>query len=411
MTVPEPDGRSERKRALLGRRLGVAVLAVVLALLLAELGLRFAAPRLPLARVLNGAERGSNIDRLAAGRVTRLFDPDLGWVPTPDFSQYRADERVHYLHNRSGLRADREFAPRPRAGLRRIAAYGDSFTYCTEVELADCWTERLEQLLPDSEVVNFGVPEYGPDQAWLRYQRDGAAWHPCTVLIGHMVENINRVVNRFRPFYQPATGTPLAKPRYVLAGDRLALLPSPAAQPDLLKDPTWVEANLGPQDAWYAPGRLIAGRLDRLELTRWLVTMRYRLERQESLSWGLAWAARMYRPGGEAFQVTAAVLEGFAGQVRADGATPVVLVFPTRDEIAARRDGQGRLPHALLLDRLRSAGVATLDLTDYLGEAASSAELADLMAPEGHYSPGGNAVVARALADRLPALSAATCNR
>ena len=57
-----------------------------------------------------------------------------------------------------------------------------------------------------------------------------------------MLENINRVVNRYRPFYDQSV-TPLAKPRFVLRDGRLALLPSPVRSIDDLKDPAWVEAN------------------------------------------------------------------------------------------------------------------------------------------------------------------------
>src|SRR5207249_3786660 len=113
----------------------------------------------------------------------------------------------------------------PSPGVRRILAYGDSFTHCEDVEIQDCWTSRLEQLLPGTEILNLGVNGYAPDQAWLRYRRDGAAWRPCAVLIGSMVENINRVVNRFRPFYSPTVELPLAKPRFVVEQGRPVLLP------------------------------------------------------------------------------------------------------------------------------------------------------------------------------------------
>src|SRR5262245_19507134 len=195
------------------------------------------------------------IDALAGGQAYVLFDRELGGVATPGVDWLH--DGVRYQNNADGLRGDRTYSAMPAVGTRRISAYGDSFTYCEQVEFQDCWTRGLEQELPNTEVLNFGVPGFGPDQAWLRYQRSGEAWHSCVVLIGHMVENVNRVVNRFRPFIWYGAGPPGAKPRFLLEGDQLVLLPNPVGQPDQLKDPVWVETNLGPHDAWYFPGEFV----------------------------------------------------------------------------------------------------------------------------------------------------------
>jgi len=159
--------------------------------------------------------------------------------------------------------------------VRRLAAFGDSFVRCYEVNSADCWTTGLEQAWPGTQVLNFGMPVYGPDQVWLRYRRDGREFHPCGVLIGYMIENIQRVVNRFRAFYQPSTDFLLGKPRFVLDGDGLRLLPNPASSPWQLEDPRWVEETFGPQDAWYFPGMFVANPLDVSHVVRVARTAAY----------------------------------------------------------------------------------------------------------------------------------------
>ena len=50
------------------------------------------------------------------------------------------------------------------------------------------------------------------------------------------MENVNRVVNRYRPFYSPRSGVALSKPRFVLEGDGLRLLPNPVSGPGQLDD-------------------------------------------------------------------------------------------------------------------------------------------------------------------------------
>ncbi|MCC6178665.1 MAG: hypothetical protein IT305_25445 [Chloroflexi bacterium] len=379
-------------------RLGSALVGLLVALVLVEGILRlvgpiFLKPRLPL------TYDPAVFDAFASGELRIIFDPDLGWTNTP------AGRPGGVGQNSAGMRGEREYPPTPPPGVRRLAAYGDSFTYCSEVALDDCWTHRLEASAGGYEVLNFGVSAYGPDQAWLRYQHGGADWHPCAVTIGHMVENINRVVNRYRPFYDHVS-TPLAKPRFLLDDGRLVLLPSPAHRADDLKDPAWVEANLGPHDRWYFPGTLVPNPLDTFETVRLVRTAAYRVHKLRAVDWPASTLDLPYQEGTEAFDVLIGVLAGFAADVRATGATPVVLVFPHRDAIIAARDGHPKR-HAPLLAALAIRGIATLDLTDVLGAEARRTPLDQLIGV--HYQPAGNALVAHTLAERLPATIAPTC--
>jgi hypothetical protein len=184
------------------------------------------------------------------------------------------------------------------------------------------------------------VPGWAADQAWLRYQRGGTAWHPCAVLIGHMVENINRVVNQLQAL--PRAGTAQA----ALHAGRGPPGPAPGShRPEDLKDPARVT---------HATSRAPSSRahLDRFEVIRLARTAAYRAGRQE---WPLSWAEVTYQPGTEAFHVLTAVLIHFGEQVRAEGATPVVLVFPHIAELHSYRSG-GPEPHAALCQRWNSAG-------------------------------------------------------
>ena len=69
---------------------------------------------------------------------------------------------------------DREY-PRERRvpGRRRILVLGDSVAWCWGVEREECFTERLEAALPDTDVINAGVPGYSTAQELLYYERDG----------------------------------------------------------------------------------------------------------------------------------------------------------------------------------------------------------------------------------------------
>jgi hypothetical protein len=272
---------------------------------------------------------------LIAGGTYVRFDHDLGWVTADDAEGQ--DGSVVYRTNEGGQRAEQNYALDPPAGVRRLAAFGDSFTHCDEVAYSDCWTAQLEKDWSGIEVMNFGVPGYGIDQAWLRYQRDGQPYQPCAVLIGYFVEDIDRVVNRFRPFIDPADSVVMSKPRFLLDGDGLRLLPNPTNDPMELDDPKEVERLLADHDTWYFPGTFVEGPFDEVGLVRIARSAAYRQSRAALARTDAGYP--FYDQQGEAFQVTGRVLIQFAEQVRSDAATPAVIVFTGRRDLLANERG------------------------------------------------------------------------
>ena len=100
------------------------------------------------------------------------------------------------------------------------------------------------------------------------------------------------------------------------------------------------------------------------------------------------------------------VLIGFANDVRAHGASPVVVVFPRKEEVINMRDLKTKA-HAPLLDKLASAGVPTIDVTDILLAQSRGRGVDSLI--DKHYTARGNKAVGEALAQQLPSLMAPTC--
>jgi hypothetical protein len=199
----------------------------------------------------------------------------------------------------------------------------------------------------------------------------------------------------------------LGKPRFLLAGDDLALLANPASSPEDLVDPRWVEAQLGPNDRWYFPGVFVPNPLDRLQLVRFARTAAYRRSPGD-LEFTPDWAdrlARTYQRQDEPYQVTGRILIEFARQVRQDGATPIVIVFGTRMDLEALHN-RGEKSYAPLLDWLAREGIATIDVDDALVRQVR-ASVDNVI--ENHYTGRGNRLVAEALTRQLPRLIAPTC--
>jgi hypothetical protein len=104
--------------------------------------------------------------------------------------------------------------------------------------------------------------------------------------------------------------------------------------------------------------------------------------------------------GGEPFRTTLALLGAFRGVARGLGTERVVVViFPTRADLAAALDGAPR-PWAGLVARFGELGLEHVDCTDTLVAEARTAGVDGLFL-ESHYSPSGNALVAEAVGARL----------
>ena len=387
------------------RRLTAVVFGLLLGLVLGEVALRIVSP-IPSEDLLPLTYDRAGLERIAANDTYIAFDQKLGWTVARGLE--RAANSATYRSNSAGMRSDREYAiERPTTGPR-LAAFGDSFTHCDDVENDECWTAQLEQAIPGLEVLNFGVSGYAPDQAWLRYQQEGRQYHPCAVLIGYMVENVNRVVNRFRPFYQPETGITLGKPRFLLDGNGLQLLPSPATSPLDYGDPAWVERNYGPNDFWYARGMFTGSLLDYSHFFRLGRTVPYQrkyepLRSDNNEARDIGWA---YTPDSEGLEISARILIQFARQVEADGATPVVVLFGRKSDVVAMRHNEKKV-YEPLLQRLNRADVSTIDVTERLFDASKKTGVERLI--DKHYRALGNATVAEGLSRRLQKVTASTC--
>lgn len=325
------------------------------------------------------------LEALLAGKTAYLIHSRaLGWTIAP----YGA--APPYRANSKGLRGDREYSVLPGPDTLRIAAFGDSFTHADDVKNGETWEAVLEAAVPRLEVMNFGVPGYGLDQAYLRYEREGVRTRPQIVLIGFMPENVFRSVNVYRPFYTLDTGISLAKPRYVLEGDRLVLienpLPSLSAYRELLDHPERVLPRLGEHDYFFRT-RPKEGRFDILPSVR--------LFRRATLGVfnpGLKVVA--FDPDAEPLRVTVAVIDQFVGAAERNGSVPIVVVFPRREDVLRHRRG-GTRRYTPLLEHLQRRQHRYIDLLDPFGSDARDEPIDNLVLA--HYAPGGNRHAARAI--------------
>ena len=383
-----PKVRSIVARGLLALA-AIALLDIGLSLTVLRAGKLGKRPLPPFGVEFDAAQRAI-LERLESGdaeeRVT-AFDRELGWCVRPGSASASGETHI----NSRGMRGRREYTPLPQAGRLRLACFGDSFTFCDEVRDESAWPAILEQRTKTIEALNFGVPAYGTDQALLRMRREGVHGAKLVVL-GLLLENIGRNVNRYRPLWTPRTQSPLAKPRFVLKGERLELVPQPfenaAALARAARDGS-ILGSLDQDEFWSGRPRLWTGRLSSIaRLAAGFFAYRERDPRRLWLD-----------ESGEPRRVTLALVDSFRAEATALGARDfLVLLLPMREEfddyLAEGRGYWSELP------RLFSArGIECLDLSVALAAESNAAQSA--MYVLAHLSPAGNEVVAREVRDWL----------
>jgi hypothetical protein len=360
-----------------GKNAGVALAALALGLALAEAGLRLFSPQ-PL------AERYGSP---AAGGPLVAIDPELGWTLRENVSHVASDEpwQADLATNALGFRDFNH--PEKALGVTRVAVLGDSFVFGSGVKQDEPVTRRLAALLgPAFEVINLGVPGYGTDQALLTLRRWGRRLSPDVVLLGFFWNDV--MENTSAEMYS------MKKPRFVLEGNSLALLPPgethgrSAAQR--------LDAALGTRShLWSLVSRSLRKGPDRVEPETRPVMV--------DLSLRAAPAAREPE-----FALTWALLGAFESEARALGATPIVFTVPPRflvDDVAKQKVLK---IYSLGADSLDEDGFSRvkeacarrdLPIVDLLPAFRDAARAGDrLFLPTGiHWSAAGHALAARVL--------------
>lgn len=310
-------------------------------------------------------------------------DAELGWCVQPNA---RADLGATNAQAARGGPAE-GYSPSVPAGKVRVLTFGDSFAHCDEVGDADTWQAQLQTIRPDVEAVNFGVPGYGTDQAFLRWRRESERLQSTVSLLCIWPEDICRNLNLDRFFMVPQ-GMPAAKPRFVQRNGALELVGQPCVAVDGV--PARPEALLQEHEAWMQPAETewrAWYHVRFLRLVRSALAMAERRSQRSAIYSGTD-------PRGN--DVTLAICRQFAEEVRARGTRPVVVLIPMRDLLAEYPGGEQPLP---LVRMLKEAGIETWDLSP---EFARAPDLDRLNPPKRHMTAAGNRVIAEALAKLLP---------
>jgi lysophospholipase L1-like esterase len=312
--------------------------------------------------------------------LVRIFIPQDMGVLAPWYESHPVYRFRHYPNmdtarnwvtpyrlrtNSHAVRSDHE-EPYRSPSETRIIVHGDSQTLGLGVENEDTFVYRTQQRLRQTfgavDVLNMGVSAYGPDQEYLLFLEEGRKYSPRVCVIAVCLDNDLDDLKRSDAAFR-------------LQRDGLVFIPyQPPVAKKLAESP---------------PYRWLASRSHLLVMTRFNLIDAPRYARDL--------AAHEAEP--PPLELALAIYRDFVAAVRKEGTVPVLLLLPSREQIAESRmlPHEPWIPSILLRDALlkfcAAEALTCLDALD--GLAGSEVALHSLFLPDdSHFSAAGHQVIA-----------------
>jgi hypothetical protein len=168
------------------------------------------------------------------------YHPTIGYKFISNLKSRIQHEAGGYLlrTNEWGFRSENEFSKKRTNDKKRILFFGDSFTAGDGVSNKYRFTDVVEQMIPNTEVFNFGLPGSGTDQQFLMYQEFGKDVECDLIVLVVLVENIRRIKSHYR-FYFNEAGEKMVyqKPYFEFKNGKFELFNTPVeSQPLKIED-------------------------------------------------------------------------------------------------------------------------------------------------------------------------------
>lgn len=311
-----------------------------------------------------------------------VYDDVMGWTVGAN----KQGSNGMYWSSSEGIRA-------PWAGINfgkstgkpRIAIVGDSFTFGQDVKYEDTWGDCLEKMLGEKfQVLNFGVPGYAIDQSYLRYEKDVLKWKPKIVIFGFIANDVIRSMTVY-PFIKfPTWDWPYSKPRFIVRDGILKSINMPPPRPeDVFSHGSFPDLPFLEYDSGYRENDWQKSLFRKFYMTRLFIT---KFPAQTELNADVNNTALI--------SVNAMILRQFMQSVQQKGSIPIVIYFPSKVDFASPSIKRVLTESDIAKQVLEDANIPYRDLTSCLLELSSD----DRFVPsKSHYSPQGNAVVAKCL--------------
>jgi hypothetical protein len=355
---------------------------------------------------------------------THGFDPELGWVRKPNTQAQESGGTVGemskqykksaYHINYRGARLNPVHEDLPLM----ISTYGDSFVFSRQVNDNETWQWFLSNLT-QTNVLNFGVGNYGIDQSLLRLKREYEQNRTPIVIMGVVPETIVRILSVWR-HYSEYGNTLAFKPRFELENGKLTLVRNVIDHKDkflkihkylhYLNDQDYFYANKFSKDILYFPYLISLSRSARRNVPLIAALLNKRLgpvlgktKTNNNRPWQMVLErnfeiVRDLYQSPDTINLFLKILEDFAAFGKQHGFHPVFLLMPYLHDMLYIKD------HSCYYANFVSQAKEILHTIDLTQPLMSSGNLNNLYSNDlygGHFSAKGNEFLSNFLFEEL----------
>ena len=160
--------------------------------------------------------------------INSSFDQHLGWVRKPNTTGIEKGKKGEITFHIDAYGSRISSMPELN---KQVAVFGDSYAFCRQVTDEETWEEGIARRL-NIGVLNFGVGNYGADQALLRYRSQELPSDVKVVVMCFVPETICRIQSYWK-HYLEFGNTFAFKPRFTVSSEgKLELVENIIKTPD-----------------------------------------------------------------------------------------------------------------------------------------------------------------------------------
>jgi len=348
------------------------------------------------------------------------FDKDLGWVRKPNTTNAESGKTgsVKWSINEKGGRINPGFEGKESL----ISCYGDSFTFARQVNDNETWEHELSKIM-NSNIQNFGVGNYGFDQALLRLKREFKSKKTKYVIIGVVPDSIRRNLNSWKHYFEYGN-TFGFKPRFVLSDNELKLINNPINEESKFNRYKEFLDEIRKYDYFYKKKfckemisfpyciNIFKNPRRNFSIIYWILKIEIYKKMKKNISkieWepmkiimriNLEWRIRLYN-NNEAKNIFNEIIKEFVKTSTEEEFQPIFIMMPQKDDLIFVKSNYNYYQE--FIESLKSIQrLKIIDLTDDLLQENNLGELySDDNEYGGHFSQQGNKKIAEIIYKKL----------